>query len=700
MGSYDNAKRSVIFTSDWHLGNRVSRAGSAKHDLQAAIETADNVVLLGDNIEGFFTHGVSIKDSILQGIAALVTHVVSNPDTRFHYVTGNHEEVDLLFELLTRLQNGQLRTEDDRIMLGDMDITPYFVNSKAVLPKVESYQGGNFEWDPIAIGLGEGFITHGHHFIKPGFIEPKIKTLETAAWWKVLTPIVDRVQGLGQLLLPHRNKDPRLVAEGVHRNITEWIASGKAECTIDGKRTKIGSFDDYRAIFFGHTHNWLSGHSIDTVKMYNSGSMTATPHTGFSGFRAELDVETGAFSNIEPLIHKQRGLIPSKHKFATFKPDGEWLVDASDLHIGAEVSTFEQYKKIIHKAMDKADRVVLNGDIFELFYLLSDEQRKQGATAIGIGTELGLRTAAAFFGINPRHKDGEKLVIEAMDKAIDWLEGLATANPNRQIHFVLGNHENIRGSDSDYRLLPKEGEVNTSGFRERLNLLQQKHANFQWDPEMIIIGNQIYVHGDLQLNRKTEGKTDATRPTETIEDAGQHNRDTRAMNYAEVPGNAVREKYHSTEKAALKIYTQLEKRAGYGSEYVALLEQDRLDAEQYKRFKELEGKIQFYNGGQIFTLKEFNAAEHIFSGHTHTPYENLKIRDKNEILIEGKTFHNSGGSTTGAQERGHGVSIMAAKLDPEGKIIEGSVISHESYQRNTNLIASGFAPQPDGARGR
>ncbi len=410
--------------------------------------------------------------------------------------------------------------------------------------------------------------------------------------------------------------------------------------------------------------------------------------------------------------------------------DSGGLFVGSDFHIGAPTSTFKKYKEAIERAMDKSDRVMLNGDIFELFYLMAEEDKNPASSRMGEVLEFGRAVKRSafnlirFLGIEVRYPKGEELVEEAIKNATEWLEKLAAEKPDRQIRFVLGNHENI---------------LDFHGFRESLDVVKECHPNFRWDPEMIIEGNgkEIHVHGDLQLNRKRDGRVDALREHFSIEEAARESPDARFFWDLEVPGFGVLDKYfRSPEKSAAKIYKQLQKRAKNGSEYVALsVKTDRSDIEE-SRLKDLRYKIMRYNGGEIFTLKEWAEAEHVFSGHTHSAYENFvigtptpnilqkifkflrkgveKIIDyamdpvsllepKGPVIaiesppIKPKKFHNTGGSTEGPEGRGYGNTTIAAELEGN-EIVAGTVVSHESYLKQTlkrakamETIASGHS---------
>lgn len=228
---------------------------------------------------------------------------------------------------------------------------------------------------------------------------------------------------------------------------------------------------------------------------------------------------------------------------ATPDTSSQKVLCLSDLHIGAPVSRYPKYKEYIHRLMDQADHVVLNGDIFEMFYL-----EKPG----------GVKSA--------------DVVRKASKDARDWLEKELEKKPGRHIHFVLGNHENLKR------------------FRKRLDRLKEKHGNFHWHTEGIAIGNMLFVHGDLQ----ERGQTDATRKTYRVSEASSRiDRDTGILNWFYEPGHAYKIAFgHGKKKDSRRISAHLENCADYAStchaEYEQLCEIEQTDDLRDKERKKLE----------------------------------------------------------------------------------------------------------------
>lgn len=62
--------------------------------------------------------------------------------------------------------------------------------------------------------------------------------------------------------------------------------------------------------------------------------------------------------------------------------------------------------------------------------------------------------------------------------AIAWLEALLHDWPHGRVHFVLGNHDCL------------------APFERRLHDLAGAHARFAWHPELLRLGDAVFLHGD------------------------------------------------------------------------------------------------------------------------------------------------------------------------------------------------------------
>ncbi len=184
----------------------------------------------------------------------------------------------------------------------------------------------------------------------------------------------------------------------------------------------------------------------------------------------------------------------------------------SDIHRGAGISNLESYEKSLLQKMHDYDHIVLNGDIFELFYI--DPKRVDGA----------------------KKSDPKDILMKSIRHSIKWLEHIIKENPDCHLHFVLGNHEAVRK------------------FRRQLDTLHEKYPNnFEWDPESIRLGDALITHGDLQMSRQT----DSTRPTYRIRDAKAEQKWSRWMAILDAPGQTVVDYLRRPYAAVGMVHAQL-----------------------------------------------------------------------------------------------------------------------------------------------
>jgi UDP-2,3-diacylglucosamine hydrolase len=114
----------------------------------------------------------------------------------------------------------------------------------------------------------------------------------------------------------------------------------------------------------------------------------------------------------------------------------------SDLHLFCKRSQAERYMPGILDAASRADHFVLNGDIFDFRW-----------------TTLST-------------------IDETVNEAIRWLTDFLSANPQCQVHYVLGNH--------DYVL----------AFTDALSVLTEKTDNLSCHPFHLRLGEVLFLHGD------------------------------------------------------------------------------------------------------------------------------------------------------------------------------------------------------------
>ena len=264
------------------------------------------------------------------------------------------------------------------------------------------------------------------------------------------------------------------------------------------------------------------------------------------------------------------------------KGSGEKVLFVSDVHIGAKVSNYPVYKKALLEKMAASDHVVLDGDIFELFYIPGSKSKK------------------------PR--DIIKHIVEGhIDESVAWLEAFLKEHPKVQVHFVLGNHENIRH------------------FRKGLDKLQEEYKNFEWDPQAIRLGDALIVHGDLQMDGE---QSDEKRPISRLRHVRDESRWTEQLAAVDAPGQSVVDWLRAPEEA------------------VPLMCQRLKENEENKEFTNRhEGKTHQLDLGWI---------KHVFFGHTHVKFDNY--------LHQGIRFHNTGAFTKVKSNHVEDLGVLEAKL--------------------------------------
>jgi UDP-2,3-diacylglucosamine hydrolase len=111
----------------------------------------------------------------------------------------------------------------------------------------------------------------------------------------------------------------------------------------------------------------------------------------------------------------------------------------------------------IHKAAEKANYFILNGDTFDFRWSTLES------------TEATVREANR------------------------WLKELAAAHPSCQFHFLLGNHDCHHA------------------FVQELGQLVEKTANLEWHPYYLRLGDTLFLHGDVANRKMTHCMLEASR---------------------------------------------------------------------------------------------------------------------------------------------------------------------------------------------
>jgi|GEM_PF-3422780 len=265
----------------------------------------------------------------------------------------------------------------------------------------------------------------------------------------------------------------------------------------------------------------------------------------------------------------------------------------SDTHRGGLHSDFAAYEKSLIKKMAGYDHAVLIGDIFELFYVHDTDKK-------------GFRKI-----IKPHLKD-----------SVEFLENFVRDHPHTQVHFVLGNHENVRK------------------FRSSLDRLQDKYPNFEWDPQAIRLGDALITHGDLQMSHRTDDRRQMFRLRELEHEHGW----TNFHMALEEPGQTVVDFLRRPAAAVRMVHQQLKAWDGNPSF-------------TYTHNREK---------GQTF---EMSWVKNVFFGHTHVKFNNYSH--------EGILYHNTGSFTRVKAREPKDLGVLEATLNTEGQITDVTPVELE-----------------------
>ena len=283
----------VLFVSDVHIGAKTSDFSAYKQDFLEKIKAYKHVVFGGDIIEAFYvkrhkgqTHDNLIAENLALSVAELEATIRENTNTQFHYVIGNHDNIDVLRDELKRLQA----------------------------------ESPNFEWHPQGIKLEDTLVMHGdlafkditEHNHGDTDITRKIYTLEEAQTKReqkgMLYTIMDKP---GHEVAKHlRNK--KTATKQMHSFLTEKNASG--DFIIQENRREIPlEMDRISNIVFGHTHVGFYNNEHRDKFFHNTGAIVQhaprekVGKQTFMPGMLEADIVNGSLCNFRPVaLHRDK----------------------------------------------------------------------------------------------------------------------------------------------------------------------------------------------------------------------------------------------------------------------------------------------------------------------------------------------------------------------------------------------------------
>lgn len=184
---------------------------------------------------------------------------------------------------------------------------------------------------------------------------------------------------------------------------------------------------------------------------------------------------------------------------------------------------------------------------------------------------------------------------------------LASAN-GKPVYEVLGNHERVKR------------------YEKALEFLEDAHENFHVNASHFLIGDALFIHGDIDLTpysmegERAYEKRDRERMRHPV-DHWRHNFQNR-----HVPPFMSR---------SPRLHAALEK----------ILSPIFEDADSLLYTPQNQVAVMFHNLSSRLG-EHFSKVKHVFLGHTHIPYTNLTYRFRGREV----NFHNSGTTYSGNNE--------------------------------------------------
>jgi UDP-2,3-diacylglucosamine pyrophosphatase LpxH len=372
------------------------------------------------------------KKKILEAVAWLKKRMDEAPDTQFHFVLGNHEAyrkfINAMHALEQTAENGrdyskQFHFHENYFKLNDS----LFVHGDEYLGKVKYVKSSQqvAEGTEVLADDGETKVileplpaTEKKRVGRLRHIKEEEKELGGT-----FRGAYEKFNGFFHML---RNKwDGGM--HGIVRKLYHNIESSDTEGLS-------AAFKQSNHVFSGHIHSSHHEHYQDK-EFWNTGAAVGSVYADFHPLRIHMG--NGVTKHVRSLLTKDREKYPQRPivEFAPGEAKNYFVV--SDLHMFAKVihhgmsysvSRYDKEPKLreaIDKAMDKADVIVLNGDIFEMFY--TPDLKKVAADSV------------------------------------QWLKELIAKYPKKEIHFVLGNHEGVR----EFVDAVKEIKADNFKFHER-----------------------------------------------------------------------------------------------------------------------------------------------------------------------------------------------------------------------------------------
>jgi len=406
-------------------------AWERRQEVFESFKTATHVVLNGDIFD--IECCKKPEEKIKEAVQWLKDRMDNTPDTNFHFVLGNHET-----------------------------FIP-FIKAMHALEQDEHY-GKQFHFHEHYFQLNDSLFVHGDEYLGVAkYIKAYTKQKECAAALNnndAAPPSIEiksiehhRRRQLSELKRPARAAYEWFngiyhKTQNVWHGVTNMVDMIYTKLEASDTEGLSSAFKESNHVFSGHTHQPYKVHYKDKY-FYNTGAAVVSRFAKFGPLH--IEIENGITRRVEPLLQKDREKNPQRSLVPLNGPTKKYFV-TSDLHLwGDQTSNYDslyddpeqsELRRDVNAAMQQADVIVLNGDIFELQY-----------------TRDVKKTAA---------------------DSIEWLKKIMQTYPEKEIHFVLGNHEAL----DDFIAQAKALQSNRFFFHDHAYQPNEKTVFFHGDEVM------------------------------------------------------------------------------------------------------------------------------------------------------------------------------------------------------------------------
>lgn len=219
----------TVVISDLHMFSRRSEFEEHLEGIHEAAQNADLFVFNGDTFDFRWTTLPSVRETVEAAVLWLEELCDQHPDTHFHFILGNHDNLQLFIDELTELS---LQTE-------------------------------NLSWHPYYLRIGDVAFLHGDvsdRAMDAAALEKSRESWlhDTKTRHPVLHSVYDVAIKLGVHKLVQRLAYPK---KRVAKRLVTYLED-----------VGLGSIDGIRHVYFGHTHGAMEDFEHSGMRFHNSGA--------------------------------------------------------------------------------------------------------------------------------------------------------------------------------------------------------------------------------------------------------------------------------------------------------------------------------------------------------------------------------------------------------------------------------------------